>query len=378
MQLQDKITHIDVEGFKSLGKVSLDLADLNVFIGANGSGKSNFISLIQMIRFCLCDPDGLNTYVAQNNGAGMVLHYGAAHTDTIKLRFDFETPSGSNTYEAELALAKGNRLYFRDERICYNKRGCDGDKALEIELGVGGEQSRFWQIDKDDKHFEGGIQTIHFFREAMRRWCFYQFHNTTHDARIRGSSSARDCSYLRSDGGNLAAFLYMLSRDYPTCFARIVRTIRRVAPYIETLEPELQYDGTQVGLYWTEAGRADCKFDIGQMSDGTLRALALITLLQQPQLPPLVCIDEPELGLHPAAISVIAELISLASARTQLIISTQSERLIDQFEPEDIIVTDRVNGATEYSRLDGSELDEWLEEYTISQMWETNLLGGRP
>ena len=220
--------------------------------------------------------------------------------------------------------------------------------------------------------------TIKTARNIMRKWSFYQFHNTTKEAYIRGSSPITEQSYLKSDGGNLSAFLYMLQDSYPKTYSSIIDIMKQIAPYITKLKIEEDYSSSNVRLKWSEKLYGDYLLDVSQMSDGTLRALALVTLLMQPKKPPLICIDEPELGLHPEAIVVIGDLIKIASQSTQIIISTQSPKLVDCFEPEDIIVVNRNEEGSCFERLDYERYKFWLDEYSISETWDTNVFGGRP
>jgi len=150
-----------------------------------------------------------------------------------------------------------------------------------------------------------------------------------------------------------------------------------MAPFIEDFVLEPDYSGKNIRLGWKEYDK-DFEFSADQLSDGTLRAIALTTLLLQPNLPNLICIDEPELGLHPNAINVLADLLKKASTKAQIIVSTQSPALIDNFEMENIIVSDRINGSSQFRRLQEKEYENWLEEYSLSQLWESNLIGGKP
>ena len=160
----------------------------------------------------------------------------------------------------------------------------------------------------------------------------------------------------------------------------IRRTVRLTAPFLEDfiLEPSALNED-KIRLEWRHRG-SDAYFDASSLSDGTLRFIALATLLLQPKSrrPSVVLLDEPELGLHPHAIALLAALVKQVSVETQVVLATQSSLLLDHFGPEDVLVADRVNGATGFTRLDGKELEEWLRDYSLGQLWEKNELGGRP
>jgi len=152
-----------------------------------------------------------------------------------------------------------------------------------------------------------------------------------------------------------------------------------IAPFFKdfVLKPEINPNYIQ--LRWQDRN-SDYEFRAHQLSDGTLRTMVLITLLLQPEtdLPVLIVLDEPEIGLHPYAIHIIASLIQSVSAQTQIILATQSCTFLDYFEPEQVIVVGQEQGLSSFKRLDSASLSEWLEEYTLSELWEKNVTGGHP
>jgi len=211
----------------------------------------------------------------------------------------------------------------------------------------------------------------------MRRCVVHQFHNTSETARVRQRQSVEDNRFLKEDAANLAPFLLRLRETKPGAYQRIVETLGEIAPFFSDfiLEP---VQGSVI-LQWQERG-SDVNFGADQASDGMLRVMALLALLLQPEadLPSIIILDEPELGLHPYAINVIAGLLQSVSSHTQVILATQSMTLVDFFEPEQIIVVDRVNRESTFRRLDPEPLKIWLDEYSLGELWEKNVLGGRP
>ena len=372
------ISRIKLSGFKSIKSAELEFDNLNVLIGANGSGKSNFISFFQMLDFFLGDKDGLAEYVGRNGGSRALMYFGNIVTKSIEAEMTFNTDAGTNKYSVELGDQIGGKLFFRDERVTFNSIK-HTTPPTPIPLGSGGSYSRLLQVSENDEDYtKSQIRTIEAIRNIMRKWCFHQFHNTAKDTYIRSAIHVNDNSYLRSDGGNLAAFLNMLQNRFPNVFFSIVDTIKQIAPFIDKLVLKEEYASPHVQIKWSEKQQADYLLDASQMSDGTIRALALVTLLMQPKRPPLICIDEPELGLHPEAILIIGDLIKIASEDTQIILSTQSSKLIDCFEPQDIVVVNRSESGTRFNRLDYEKYRVWLDEYSISETWDTNVIGGRP
>ena len=214
----------------------------------------------------------------------------------------------------------------------------------------------------------------------ISRWRTYQFHDTSNRSPMRKTAQIGDNRWLRGDGSNLAAFLYLLKKKYPGEYRRIRDTVRLVAPFFRdfVLEPEELNEDT-IRLVWKHT-QTDAYFDTSSMSDGTLRFIALSALLLQPEslCPDLVLLDEPELGLHPLAIAQLAAMIRMASKNSQIVLATQSPILLDHFSPKDVLVTTRVRGATQFTRLNDSDLKEWLQEFSLGQLWEKNEIGGRP
>ena len=373
------IERIRISGFKSIKNLVLELKNINVFIGANGSGKSNFVSFFKMLQFMI-EIDGLRLYVARNGGAESFFYYGYSTTQEIKADMDFLNSGGSNHYAMSLTKGAGDTLIFTDEKIGFSRKD-RVPKSSPISLGGGHTETRLNSIGVDDKQYGKYIDTIKVIKSTRRKWRFFQFHDTTPNSYIRNTSKIGDSAYLRDNGGNLAAFLYMLRDKYPNEYKMILLTVRHMAPFIEDFILEREYGGEGILLKWKEFGNSNYTFSANQMSDGTLRLIALVTLLMQPNsssIPRLICIDEPELGLHPAAIELLGSLLKNASKNSQIIISTQSSALVDCFSVDDIVVVNRKEGESVFERLDEKRYQKWLEEFTVSELWNTNIFGGRP
>jgi len=225
-----------------------------------------------------------------------------------------------------------------------------------------------------------GTRIDRFVKPAMLKWRVYHFHDTGDTALVKQQRGINDNIHLQPDASNLAAYLYLMKDDYPSHFNRIEKTVQLVAPFFDRfhLRPSPQNKDT-IELEWFEKG-SETPFKAHLLSDGTLRFICLTTLLLQPSLeqPDTILIDEPELGLHPYAVSVLAAMIRSVSLKKQLIISTQSVDLLDEFDTEDIIVVDRKDGKSLFRRLEEKELEHWLKEYSLGELWKKNILGGRP
>jgi predicted ATPase len=365
-----KLKRIRVAGFRSLRDVSLDLTAVTVLIGPNGAGKSNLLWALEMVRMLAFE--SLQLFVSERGGATFLMHYGPKSTAAIELGLEFSTETGENAYEARLGYGSDESLVFLSERAGF--RRSQEQPWSWLELGAGHRESALKGAEAQDV-------TARTTRWLLRQVNFYHFHDTSRRSPLRTLTYAdTGGDYLRSDGSNLPAFLLGLRESTDAAaqaaWRRIERTIRRVAPFIAALVP--MADRRAIRLEWLDDKGAT--FGPAHLSDGTLRALALIAALGQPEdsLPLVSCIDEPELGLHPAALQMLCGLISSVAARRQVIISTQAPAVLDNFSPDQVVVAERVDGATKLRRLDAQELAGWLEDYSLSELYDKNVLGGRP
>ena len=269
-----------------------------------------------------------------------------------------------------LAWAAGDALIFADEQFLYRWTGGVGIKPYV--LGAGHKEARISEIS------DAGNPTARFIIAQLRKVIIHQFHNTSSQARMRQKWRSNESRWLKEDAGNLAPFLLRLSEEHLQYYSRIRETIKLALPFFADFALTPDSYGN-VLLQWREKG-TDCLFDASQASDGMLRFIALVALLQQPEkdLPNVLILDEPELGLHPSAIQIVSDLVKSASKTIQVIVATQSVSLVDRFDAEDIVVVNREGRQTQLKRLSEPDLRDWLQEYTLSELWEKNILGGRP
>jgi len=374
------LTRIELKGFKSIKDAALDLRPLNVLIGANGSGKSNLISFFGLLRRMVVGE--LQASIAIAGGANSLLYYGAKTTRQMEAVLQFGEADPLREYSFRLAHSAGDVLVFEDETIEYSswESGLPTAEPLGVghrETGLRDLDAKRARADRLGKVYNVVENAFWFFLSSPR---VFQFHDTSAEAHVRQNCEIDQNHELMSNGRNLAAVLYKLHEQQPDCYKRIVDTVRLIAPFFAdfVLAP-LELNPRYIQLRWRERGR---EYDFGphQLSDGTLRAMALVTLLMQPpeNMPGLIIIDEPELGLHPYAIAILASLLKTASHHTQIIVATESPVLLNHFAPDDIVVTERRMGETTFRRCQESELKEWLAEYSLGQLWEKNVLGGGP
>jgi predicted ATPase len=365
-----QLTRVRIAGFRSLKQVEVELTPVTVLIGPNGAGKTNVLWALEMVRMLAFE--ALQLFVSERGGATYLMHYGPKQTAAIDLHLEFVTEKGENAYEARLVYGADESLIFLLERAGHRRKAPLPWQWSD--LGVGHRESNL----KSASASNTGAKAV---RELLRRVNFYHFHDTSRRSPLR-TLNYTDVGgdYLRSDGSNLPAFLLGLREstqsDARAAWRRIEGSIQRVAPFIASLTP--MADRRQVRLEWIDDTGAT--FGPAHLSDGTLRALALIAALGQPDagLPLLSCIDEPELGLHPAALELLSGLISSVATRHQVMVATQSPGVLDHFEPKQVVVAERQDGGTRLRRLDEKELASWLEDYTLSELYDKNVLGGRP
>lgn len=357
------INRINIEHFKSIKKLDLELRSLNILIGANGAGKSNFIGFFELLKNIY--EGRLSLYTADELGADNILYFGSKQSDYLSGKIEFDNRNG---YEFKLLRDQSDSFYFEYENVYFKKGGYT--KPYDEDTPSKGL--------KESKIKELRTAVASYVRGYLESFKIFHFHDTGKTSKIKQASLVSDNSFFRGDGSNLAAYLYFLQEKHPSNLKRIEMAVRSVAPFFYgfNLNPD-RINPDTIRLEWKERG-SDSYFNAKHLSDGTLRFIALATLLLQPTSPKVIIIDEPELGLHPFAISKLAGLIKKSSAVSQIIISTQSTSLIDSFEAEDIIIVDRKDNQSVFTRHSSEELKYWLESYSISEIWNKNVIGGRP
>ncbi|HXP97574.1 MAG TPA: AAA family ATPase [Telmatospirillum sp.] len=354
-----KLQTLTVKGYKSIYEIeSLDLREINIVIGQNGAGKSNFVSLFRLLPRLAREE--LQDYVIKQGGLNKILYFGSKITDKIELYFQ----SDVNEYKATLEPTSEGTLTFTEEWCAYmgTKKWINVPNQIETQL----------------RRTKRGGRIPPFICDAIENWRVYHFHDTSEHAPLRSSASLTEPERLAANGGNLPAFLYFLQEQHPDAFGLLLDTVRQVAPFIGAfvLRPEA-LNKELIRLRWRHVGREEL-FDVSDLSDGTLRFIALSALLLQPEPPSTIVLDEPELGLHPAAIAQLAALMHQVAPAVQIIAATQSPAFANHFGWEDFVVVDRDEDASRFRRLTEDEVRPWMDEFAMGEIWEKNLIGGRP
>lgn len=365
-----ELDYITIKGFKSIASIEkLALGAINVIIGPNGSGKSNFIGVFSFLH--AIREGRLQDYVRKAGGAEQVLHFGSKVTKLM--RFEVSFRDKVNAYSLLLKPTDDDSLYpFAEVASFWDKNRYPQPYEESLPSRENGREAGI-----SDQQIK---RTASWVREHLGHWRLYHVHDTSDTSPMRKTAQINDNAYLRPDGSNLPAFLYLLKVRHPESYGLICRAIQQVTPFFDDfiLAPDPLNEST-IRLAWKHKN-SDQYFGAAALSDGTLRFIILATLFLQPEVyrPSVIVVDEPELGLHPSAITFLAAMVKQASLQTQVILSTQSSLLLDHFEPEDVLVAERVDGGTTFRRLDTERLSTWLEDYSLGQLWEKNELGGRP
>ena len=370
-----RIESVHIEGFRSLREVTLrPNPGATVLIGPNGSGKSNILHFFELLHSML-PLRRLGLFVGLRGGANNQLFHGSRRTPRMKGEIGIRNGSGFNEYAFTLTRTDEDDFRFTDERYRFCRPGNGADTEWR-DLRSGDYEARLpeaAQDSEDDGHREAALAITELFRHVAT----YQFHDTSTHSPFKNRCQVTDSFRLWPNGGNLAAVLYRMQNEDARRYEEMCDQINWILPVFERFA--IEEENGQVILRW-RAKNSDQVTGANLTSDGSLRCFALMTLLSLPsaQLPHVIFLDEPELGLHPTAIAVVAGMIRSLATERQIVIATQSSLLVDEFDLDEIRVLDLKDGQTHLRTLDSAQYEEWLRDYSTGELWRKNLLGGRP
>lgn len=368
MSTKNSIDKLTIKGFKSiLNLEKFPLYRLNVLLGSNGAGKSNFVSFFRMLGEMV--ESRLQVWTRNQGSADRIVSFGVKETKELEAFIEF----GLNGYKFVLTPSVEGSFSFSSEQLFFN--GPYYGKKWD-RLGSGHEEARL------KKHYKSSSKgsVADYCYSSIANWKVFHFHDTSDTAGVKRLGSLHDNEYLRPDASNLAAFLYRLTQEHEDVYQQIRKTIRLAIPFFDDFALKVQTLPTeeeQIRLLWKQKD-SDYAFWPSQLSDGSIRFICLVTALLQPEPPSTIIIDEPELGLHPYAITLLGSLLRSASKRMQVIVSTQSVPLVNEFSIDDLVIIEREQNTTVFNRYDEEDFKNWLEEYSVGELWEKNILGGRP
>ena len=366
MRLNQHLQSIKIEGFKSIKSLNLEMRSINLLIGANGAGKSNFMSIFTFLN--QLSKGKLQSYIAKQGGTGRLLHFSAKNTPSLVINLEL----GDDNYHLHL------KPDTQDSLIIDNERFFTDTQTMNLQNN----SSEIGWTENKDLLIISNVRRIKTYFDECR---VYHFFDTGEYADFKQRSQVSNYHYLEKDAANIGALLYFLKNNeekrHRQAYYRIVTAVKAVAPYFHDfyLEPDGEGANANIILRW-EHSEHDAPLSASMLSDGTARFICLATLIRQPEdlIPQTVILDEPELGLHPDAIYVLAEMIKDVSSVTQFIISTQSVEFANYFEPEDIIVVEETKGVSSFKRLEREHLEVWLDNFRMGELWTRNLIGGNP
>lgn len=365
-----KLKSVVIRGYKSIcfdAPVSLSIGSVNILLGANGAGKSNIVSFFKMLGYMMSK--SFARYVEMSGTANSLLHYGAKNTPVMEGELKFSDGKSVDTYHFKLANAAPDRLIVTEESVQWYREG--EDKPYDVPIEPIFKESAL--ADSND----AVAKSIY----SMLTYCkVYQFHDSSAAGPLRQACPVETSNYLQAHGNNLPSFLYFLREHYNDSYKRIVSYVKDAVPQFEDFY--LESVGNYISLRWMDNSATDYVFNAHQFSDGSIRFIALATLLLQPKetMPKVIILDEPELGLHPFAITQLTQMIKDAALHSQIIIASQSKDLVDYFDIDNISVVemDKARFCTTVKTLNERDYKLWLERYTVSELWDKNIIGGRP
>ena len=369
-----RIERLSVAGFKSIRALDdLELRGLNVLIGPNGAGKSNLLAFFRMLEQLA--RKRLQLFVRDAGGPEGLLFGGRRRSGGVSADVIFD--GGRGRYAFSLEPVAGDGMAFAAESVRPGVTEDDVRRAWgahgATEWAGGHEEARLSDCRAGD--FASYVLT------DMQGWRVFHFQDVGHLAPVRQPAAVRDNLRLKGDAGNLGPFLRHLRERHPVEYRRVIDAVRIAAPFFGDFVYREDLDhNDRMELEWFHASDPHTVLGPQHLSDGTLRLVCLATLLLQPTelQPTVILIDEPELGQHPAALTVLSEVLQTASDERQVVVATQSADLVSEFDPEDVVVVDRKDGASVFRRLDGDDLGDWLEDYALGDLWKMNVIGGRP
>lgn len=368
------IDWVAARGFRSFRDLKrLLLGQINLLIGPNGVGKSNLLMLLDFLAAIF--NGRLQHYVRKMGGTEHLLHFGSSTTHAIEI--EVSLGGGSNSYSVQLELAEGDTLFVSREKAKFSGNRPKREAPFELDARPHSTEATISDID----HAKGQHPALQFVRNHIARWGVFHFDGTTRLATLRSTSTLGRPQPLVPDGSNLATFLYYLKHSHTMAYSQILRTVQVSAPFVKDFVLVPFGEGeSSVRLNWAHAESNEV-LDASTLSNGIVHLLYLSTLLLQPIhcMPSTILIDEPELSLHPLPLNMVGGLVRSAAAYgPQLILSTQSSSLLDGFDPNHVLVANRVSGETQISRIDQDKVTDFGQDYSLGELWEMNAFGGRP
>jgi predicted ATPase len=376
--MKSRLQSVSIEGFKSIRSLkdfSLN-PGLNVLIGANGAGKSNFLNFFHLLKHM--DERELDQYVKKMGRADSFFFQGASVTKEIKARLSLEFLEFSFTLLPTLdgsLIVESTRMSSVRRELSETCKPPDPSDVKNQALGAKFDDLKGVSAPPNPAVPYGSIG------EFLELCQICDFRDTAPFSSLRKDASVCNDKKFLADGSNLPAFLLSLQKGESGVYRKIRTAVKLIMPGFDdfALEPEENeaLNDKFVRLRWRQKGSGHL-FQPWQMSDGSLRFLALSVALLQPNPPTLIVIDAPELSLHPESLATLAGFMHEAAYNSQLIVTTQSPDLLNAMEPEDVVTVNMRNGESIFERLNRADLADWLNDYTIGDLWWKKVIQAGP
>jgi len=398
-----KITLENFFSFKNSTTIELN-PDINILLGINGSGKSNFLKAIQLLYESVIGKGLEKIFLKDWSGFNSVVNFNNDEKDYIKLSFEFDKDAIGNGYRFpsnpiyEIKIFKsGATSYYLKEKL-YSESIKSGENDfiyMEMDNGQGIISTRekgkigIQKYPQESKQIvfrstEPVLRQIsdpeRFYplftlKRALEEISVYYYFDTTFESPIRQPSGYGTETKLLADGQNLMTILNNIKNSHSLYYDKIEEAVKKINPYFKDIN--FAFLGSKIYLVLREEYLKK-SVSIEHISDGTLRYLLLLSVLFNPERGSLVCIEEPETGLHPDMINTISDAIKQSSKNTQVIVTTHSPLLLNSFDIDDILVFEKNNqNGTEVSVKSAEEFDELIEDFLVGQAWLKGLIGGK-
>lgn len=380
-----KMKHIGIRGFRRLFSVDLEIRPLMVIIGANGVGKTSVLDAFSLLSASAAG--NLNSKLNEMGGLGTIVTGGLAAT--VCASVDMEVPD-YNPLKYDIHLtSKGQSYAISEETLTQARSGHYDEPFKHIDAHYSDiryyeiEENRLLRPNWDHNPFETSLSQVpkmfqqpEDLRRILSSATQYHVLNVGERAPIKLPQQMKPAELPGADGEDLASFLYYLRESDHGRYETIEDTLKSAFPGFENLNFPPVAAG-MIAMTWKDRS-FKVPLYMNQLSEGTLRFLWLASLLQSPKLPTIAMIDEPEVSLHPELLSLLADLMREASQRTQIIVATHSDSLIRFLDPKEVIVMDiGDDGLATATWADSLDLDEWLSEYSLDEVWRMGRMGGR-
>jgi predicted ATPase len=379
-----RFENISVKGFRRLQHTELEMRALIVMIGANGSGKTSFLDILSMLaasasgnlRNILQLKGGLNEILTRGRAQELEIAISMKVPDAEPLRYSLALSPKGLSYEVRDETLTQQRKLNKSEPFKYiESHGLDikyfqeGSGLLRPNWEHNPLETSLSQVPKMYREPEN-------LRKSLASCTYYGALDVSEKSPIRLPQAMRPAKLPGASGEDLVSCLYDLRETDQYRFEMVENIISAAFPDFERLNFPPVAAGT-ISMTWTDRNFPQPIY-VHELSEGTLRFLWLVTLLQSQSLTTVTLLDEPEVSLHPDLLRHLAYLMREASKHTQLIVATHSDRLIRFLNPHEVLICDLEEGEAKMTWADSLNLDKWLEDYSLDQIWSMNVMGGRP